>query len=437
MGNTSSTHMGNTYMIGSSNVGVGWHRVGVRFAKASVASLSEADPNAMRAGFVLVDPSPERGTSSAPPTQTRIPGWPHPAWIGFPHFPDQQAGKINRAFFRAHQLEAHRIPNQRLADKPPAPSPFDLPVAPDMAHRPTARVSQRHTSIPPWLRTINLRGRPLPQSLVWTNFVVDLGPSIRPPLLSPQMARSGVRRLGLEHPMHLFVRTILFWMPWRCELYSNLQSRPPGTQARKPSRTHGSERSTVVHPDGGGVSILPEQSQENPTNQPPTLNLQQTGGQQITTEHIPHRQRFHPLAVLRSKPTLEIHRPDLVAATSDCQSSGPQLPPPTRTAVHTAIQFHSLQPLADRPRTGNSLTWIFFAQPSSKLPAPPTPMASAQPPNPGLPLRRHSTRRAMRSPRSISQSAPSLPLEPGLPFVAQLATESEQPTQLRHALLGL
>jgi hypothetical protein len=83
------------------------------------------------------------------------------------------------------------------------------------------------------------------------------------------------------------------------------------------------------------------------------------------------------------------------------------------------------------------LTRIFFAQSSCKLPAAPTPMPSAQPANPAQPLRRSSPRRTVRTTSPISQPARSLQLESSLPFVAALAAESEQPTQLRHALPGL
>ena len=182
---------------------------------------------------------------------------------------------------------------------------------------------------------------------------------------------------------------------------------------------------------------MPEQSHKNSPNTRPTSSFQQTSCQEIATEHIPHGQRLHALAILSSKPTLEIYRPDLVASPSDRQSVGPPCRSHTRTSAPPAIQFHSLQPLEDRLRAGNSLTGIFSAQPGPELPAPPTPMSAAQPPDPGQPLRGHSLRRAMRSTPPISQTTTSFLLEPAFPFVAHLATETEQPAQLRHALLGL
>src|SRR5882757_2752545 len=409
--------MGNTLDLLA--LGSRWHRGGVRFAKASVASLSEMDPTAMRADFAFASPSPDHPTTSALPTLAHIPGWPHPTDIGFPYLPDQQAGKMDRVFSLAHQLQSYRIPDQCFADKPFAPSPFDLPVAPHAAHRPTAWIAQRHTARWPRLRTINLGGRALSQSLVGTDFVVGLGPAIRPPLLRPWVTRSRPRRLGLHHPMHLLVPTILFWMPWRDEFHPNPLRRPPRTQARKPRWTGRTERDTVVHPNGSGVSILPEQPHKHPADLPPILHFQQTGAQQIPTEQIPHGQWLHALAILSSKPTLEIHGPDLIASPGERQSSGPQRRSHTGTSAPTAIQFHPLEPPANGPRRGSRLPWIFFAQPSPQLPAPPTPMFSAQPPDPDLPLRRHSPRRALGPSRSIAQSTTAILLEPGFPFVAQ------------------
>jgi hypothetical protein len=143
------------------------------------------------------------------------------------------------------------------------------------------------------------------------------------------------------------------------------------------------------------------------------------------------------LSILSPKPTLEVHRPHVVAPTGHRQYFAGQLRAPPRSSPARAIQFQPLEPLANRARTGGLLPRIFFAQSGCKLAAAPTPMSSAQPSNPLQPLWGSSLRRTLGTTSSLSQPAGSLPLESPLPFVAALATQSEQPAQLRHALLGL
>jgi len=418
---------------------VGRQRVGVRFAEASAASRSEANTNALRAVLTFLG-LPFRNQMapriSKPPC---ISGRAHSALIRFQQFSNQEIRKINRTFFLAHIFEPHRITDECFAHKALASPPFDLPIASYTAHNQAAGIAQQHT---PWLqslplRTINLFWRSVPQPLVGTDLVVGFYPTFGASLLSSPVARRWSRRLGLEHPMHLLVRSVLLRMPRGYEFDSNPQSRPPGTQSRKPSRTRRSKGRTIVRADDIRISLLPKQAQENPPDWSPALIPQQADCQQISTEQIPYSQRFHSLAILGPKPTFEIHRPYLIAPCSRRQYFASQLrssPSPSTTAL---IQFHSLEPLANGPRSRSPLTRIFFAQSSCKLPAAPTPMPSAQPANPAQPLRRSSPRRAVWTTSPIAQPARSLQLESSFPFVAALATESKQPTQLRHALLGL
>src|SRR5207245_10955095 len=85
-----------------------------------------------------------------------------------------------------------------------------------------------------WPGTIPLGGCPLAQSLVWANPIVYSNPTVCAPLLRPQMTRNPLGRFGLEHPVHLFVGSVLFRVPRRYEFDSNPQDCPPSAQARKP-----------------------------------------------------------------------------------------------------------------------------------------------------------------------------------------------------------
>src|SRR5580765_1847645 len=424
-------------MMTALNGWVGRHRVGVRFAEASVASRSEANTNAMRAILTLPVLPFRKQMSPGISKPSCISGWAYSTWVRLQQLANQKIRKINRTFPSAHIFEPHWIADECLAHKTLAPVPFDLPIASHTAHSQAAGITQQHPPRSQPFRMINLLWRSLSQPLVRTDLVVGFYPTVGTPLLRSQVTRRGSRRLRLQHPMHLLVRSVLLGMPRGDEFDSNPQSRPPSAQARKPRRTSRSEGRSIVHADDIRISLLPKQAQENPPDWSPTLILQHADCQQISTEQIPHRQRFHSLAILSPKPTFEIHRPYLIASRSRRQHFAAQLRSSPRPAAAATIQLHSLEPLANRPRSRGPLTRIFFAQSSGKLPAAPTPMPSAQPANPAQPLWRSSPRRTVWTTRPISQSARSLQFESSLPFVAALATESEQPTQLRHALLGL
>jgi hypothetical protein len=414
-----------------------WPRAGVRFAEASVASRSEADSSARRAIFSYFGFSLQNTTLLKKLIPSSIPGWTHSTWIRFQQFADQKIRKINHAFFVADQFDPHRVADECFAHKPLASAPFDLPVASHTAHDQATGIAQQH--IPLWrtFRTINLPWRPLPQPFVGSNLIVSLYPTVRPPLLSSQVTRSRSRRLGLQYSMHLFVRPVLLRMPRGREFDANPQSRPPSAQSRKPRRPSRSKGGTIVHADDLGISLLPKQTQKNSPDWSPALIFQQAYAQQISTELIPHSQRFHSLAILSPEPTFEVHRPHVVAPRRHRQCFAAQLRAAPRSPAARAIQFQPLEPLANRPRTGGLLPRIFSAQSGCKLPAAPTPMSSAQAANPLQPFWGSSLRRTLGTTGSLAQPARSLPLESGLPFVAALATQSEQPAQLRHALLGL
>src|SRR5512136_2763831 len=144
----------------------GGHRVGVRIAEASVASRSDANPNAMRTRWRSVSWVPAGGAQLPASRPPRISGRAHPAGIGIPKFANQLTHKINRASCSAHHLEAHRIAHEGFAHKTLPPTPFDLAVAPHPPHPPPARVADDRPPYSPALPTIDLRGRPLLQRFV-------------------------------------------------------------------------------------------------------------------------------------------------------------------------------------------------------------------------------------------------------------------------------
>src|SRR6266446_5497159 len=301
------------------------HRLGVRVAKASAASRSGANAKAMRAFRFFVVHGLGQLTRPWTLRPAPMPSRTHSSSIGFAQFANQKSSKTNFPFVFPHNHQSHRISDEGLPHKSLAAAPFDLAIVANLAAHQPRRISQQHLA---WarqaFRSIKFCGRTLPQSFVGPNVVVDAHPPVAAPLLSSRMARSGSRRFGFVHPMHLFVRAILLRMARRCEFAPYSQSRPPGTQARKPRWAARSEWSPIVHANNFGIPIPREESHKNPANGPPTLIGQQTDSQQITTEQIAHRQRLHSATVLSSKPAFEIERPNLIALFGHGQAASLQ-----------------------------------------------------------------------------------------------------------------
>ena len=368
---------------------------------------------------------------------TCILGGTHPTRIAIPKFSDQHTRKSYRPSALASLSQPHWISNKSLSHKPLLSLPTDLAIAPYPAHLPVVGISQGCTRRSRSRPTINFSRRSLLQSFVRSYLVVSVSPPIYPPLLGAQIPRSGFRRLGFEHPVHLFVCSILFGVPRSNELDLDAQSSPPGTQPRKPSRPVGTERSAIVHTNDFRHPVPRKQTQEHSTHRSPTLIAEQTNNQYITTEQIAHRQRFDPPAILSPEPAFEVHGPHLIVLRRNRQGIARQCGTPPRTAAAAATEFHSLEPIANGPGSRSPLSPIGLAQPNRQFSAPPTSMPASHLPDPAYPNRGGLFRRAVRTRASISQTRTPFALEAVLPLVAGLATDSEGSAQLRHALLGL
>jgi hypothetical protein len=367
---------------------------------------------------------------------TRILCRAHSTYIARPEFSNEQTAEMDSPFFSA-PFEAHWVTDECFAHESLSSLPFDFSVASDSADSPRPGILQ--DSLPALLcsGTIDRRRGLLPQSFVRANRVVSVDPPIRPALLRPSIARGRSSGFGLHYPMHLLVPAILLGMAWSDELHGDSQRGPPSAQARKPRRASRSERSAVVHADDPWITVPSEQPQKDAPHRLPPLIRQQPNTQQVSTVQIPHRQRIYSMPVLRSKPSFEIHRPYLVASTCHRQLSKAHLGTSARTSTDTATELHLFEPPADRARSWDALPFVFLGQASAQFPTSPAPMAPTRLPNPPQPFLVRSPRRAPGTPGPIQQPTPTFLLEAMLPFVAALATDSKQPTQPRHALLGL
>jgi len=375
------------------------------------------------------------GTSNGS-SASSILGWSHCTHICFPEFSNQQLPKIRHPFLSA-RLQTHGIPNEGFPHKSLSSLPLDLPVAPHPPHQPSPRIF--HVALPraPNLWMVMLAGSFLPQRFVRPKLVVHLYPPIGPSLLRPPVARGRPSQLCLQHSMHLFVPSILFGMAWRDEFHRNPQCCPPSAQSRKTRWASRSKRSAVVHADDPRVTVASKQSQKDSSHRLPPLIGQQSDTQQVAAVQVPHCQRFDPLPILCSKPPFEIHRPYVVASASSSQLPKAHLWSAPSPSTKTAAEFHPLEPTANRAHCRNLLPFVFLEQSSSQFASSPAAMPPPHPPNPLQPFLARSPGRALRTARPIQQSGPTMLFESMLPFVAAFAADAKQPTQLRHASLGL
>lgn len=361
----------------------------------------------------------------------------HCSLLSLPKFPDQYPRKMHRPFPFAFPPQSQRVAHKRLPHKPLSSLPPDLTVAAHSPHQPTPPILQSNPPKRRALRSIHLPWRSLLEPFVRPDLVVSLYPAIGPSLLSTPIGRSRSRRLGFENTVHLFVSPILFGVPRSNEFDPDSQSRPPRAQSRKTGRPTRCERPAIVDSDHSRVSILRKQPPKDSARWSPTLIGQQTNGQHVAAEQIPHRQGFDSLAISSPKPALEIDGPDLIAPVSDRQGRALQLGAARSTLTSAATELQSLQPNPNRPGRWRTLRSVHLSQAGGQFSAAPAPVPPPQPPNSSYPSRRGLKGRAVGTSASISESTTTLSFETSYPFVTSLATDPKPPTQLRHALLGL
>lgn len=437
MGNTLGTHIGNTLVrnLEFGSWAIEGHREGVGCASTSEASRGAANTLVVRKllhgwfhprRYIF-----QRLAKPSSPSHRA-----HATGIQIPQLAQQHIAEVNAPYLLCGRLESNWVTDKSFADKSFAAPPSDLSIAAHPPHKPCLWISQSdHAGRCP-AGLIPFCGRAHVQCLVGTNVVVNPHPPANAALLRSSVGRSWTGRLGLEHPMHLFVCRILLRVPWDYEFDPNPQSCPPRTQTRKARWTDRSKGHPVVHPDRLWIAVLTKKTRTDPLHGRPALIGQNVDGQKITTEHVSDRQRFGPLTVGRAKPSFEVYGPDLVAA-SRLGQAGPLHMWSCRPVVPPPGQLHAPQPFGDAPHRRNPLRRMLLAQPNPKLLAAPTPMPSPQPAYTRQPLCRNLTGAMMRTARTVTQAAQAFSFEAGHPFVTSLATDSENPTQMRHASRGL
>jgi hypothetical protein len=430
--------MGNTFQIlVRLDVSNDWQRLGVHGAQASEASRSGVNTKTLCAPVAASGLySPLRASISA--SAAHIGDETYPAKVGWPQLSDQQFRKIDQRLAPNAGLQSHQVSNKSFSHKSLSATPFDLSIAAHPSHYPMLWIKHFGLPIPSWSWAIELGWRPLGQRLMGSDLIVGFDPPIRTPLLCPAMTRGRPRRLGLEHPVHLFVPAILFGMPRSNKFDAYPQRRPPGAQTRKAHRSCRSKGMAIVHPNDFRTAVPAEEPPKLPLHRFPTLVLEQTDGQYFAAEQIPDRQGIHSSAILSSKPSLEVRRPNVIAPPRHCQSR----PLDGRTATKApspgaSVQAQSLEPFANGAGRWTPLTGMLSAQPRRQFPAAPASVASSQSPNPPQPLPGNLSRTMLGPPRALAQSTKSIAFETLLPLVSNPAAQAEFPAQNSHAFLGL
>ena len=144
----------------------------------------------------------------------------HRPGIRLVQMPDLQRQEIHPPDAAALAPQAHGLSHERLPHKPLPPTPPNLPIAPHPAHHPARRILHRWQppDVSPPLCPVKLRRHSLVQRFVRSLLVVTFQPHARAVLLPLARGRGRLDRLPLEHPVKLFVRTVVFGMARAREL---------------------------------------------------------------------------------------------------------------------------------------------------------------------------------------------------------------------------
>src|SRR6266536_6191513 len=220
-------------------------------------------------------------------------------------------------------LESHQLAHKGASDKTLTPLPFDVTAIAHPPHFPPKRILRLFE--PSWHLTrtplIKTRRHFLAQRFVRTLCIVATDPGPDPSLLCPEGRSWRSGGIGLQNPMHLFVRAVVLGMRPASKLHRNAQTQPPHAQTRHPQCSLASKRRSVVCAHLFGQTVAAKNRQECLAHRRLALIGQKYHRQHKATVHIAHRKRFAASAIAGAKPPFEIHTPHLVAVPREQQPS--------------------------------------------------------------------------------------------------------------------
>lgn len=295
--------------------------------------------------------------------------------------------------------QGHGVTGERASDQATSPPPPDPAARADSPGDCRGRIGPGWQTRRQATRTgaVARGGRSLPERFVRTLMVVVMPPVLRPKVLGGQSGGWWSGGLGLEHAMHLFVRSVVARHGGPGEAHLDAQLQPLHAQARQSQRA---------------------------------LRRRMPGVKQVTGGGFAHGQRLVTPAVSGAEPALEVHRSHIVQSArrgeerrSRPQRDPPRLPPPGR------------QPEFQRARMRQTPPRPHLAKRPHDLPGSPTrPLQS-------YPLDRHADllgdhpRVPMRPTRLLAQSLKPMPQKPPPPLVAGGPADVVHPTRLRETSL--
>jgi hypothetical protein len=164
---------------------------------------------------------------------------------------------------------------------------------------------------------------------------------------------------------------------------------------------------------------------------------QQPHRQQVSAEHIAHRQWVHSLAIGSAKPAFEIYRPDMIAPSGDRQYFPLHQRSFARSTATNSAQLESAQAVGDGPHTRDFSWPILPAQGRSDFFSSPLVVVSSQVANSFHPHPPDLGRRVPWPTRLVPQTPPPILPKTRYPFVACFAADLEELTQFDDRFAGL
>jgi len=352
----------------------------------------------------------------------------HGSGIPLMQMTNQQLRKPNLSDTWLKAPQTNRLAHERFTDKPSAASPSDLPIAAHPANLTALVIRQLGQLLRqlPLAPTVPPGGRCLLHRLVRPLLVVSPKPAGASMLLSPARPRHWPGGFALHHPMELFVRAIVLRTRWARKFHPDSQPRPPRTQLRKTRRAARGEGTAVIHTNHFRQTPLSKKPCKDCLDRGHVLAGQQPHQQAIPTEQITHRQWFTALAVTRSEPALEIHRPYVVGTACDRQPRVVTHARFPRPAAPRVAQLQTLEPAPQRPATG----WFgpLPLKPRTNFLGPPERMLPAHLPQPLNPMPFQPPRHPVRTSTAIRQPSTPFSDKTRLPFIGSLTADAKNCT---------
>ena len=227
---------------------------------------------------------------------------------------ERDRGEIHRPHTIIDFLEGDVFAGERRRDEERLVAPGHAAVAADQAdfHVTGIRDCRHARGQRAWRRRVATRGRLVVQRLVRPLVVVLADESAKALLLGRAVGRRRPRGFRFQDRVKLFVRPVLFRMPWRNPLRDDAQAHPPHAELRQSAQAWAREGAAVIAANPLWQSILAKGPAETVACRLGAAAQKSITPQDEATATIAQRQRIAIPAVTGAEFAFEIRRPDLV-----------------------------------------------------------------------------------------------------------------------------